>query len=83
MTPTPVSATMGTAPVPPRALWPIATLGSMILLIAVLTARLVTMSPTTASASPALDGTRTLDSTTFATAPTFGGSSTALPSANR
>jgi hypothetical protein len=83
MTPTPASPTVGTSPVPPRALWPIATLGSMLLLIAALTVRLVTVPPTSTSAIRALDGTRALDSATFATAPSLSGGAGALPTANR
>jgi hypothetical protein len=83
MTPTPASSPMGTAPVPPRALWPIATFGSMLILIAVLTVRLFTVAPASASPAPALDGIRVLDSTTFATAPRLGTAASPLPSANR
>lgn len=66
MTPSSLAADFGT-PTSARPLWPAATLGTMVLLIVVLVARLVTVAP----AVPAtLDrGTNYLDSTAFAAAP--------------
>ncbi|HEU4699443.1 MAG TPA: hypothetical protein VFS40_09700 [Gemmatimonadales bacterium] len=54
-------------PTPVRPLWPALTLGSMVLLIVVLVARLITLAPTT---SATIDrGTNYLDSTAFAAVP--------------